>query len=142
MGIASFKRIIRAKTCWAAGLLCVLVLFVACLLTFSLRPGRKITEANLFKIRGGMTKSQVEIILGCPAGTYSSLPKRTTPAGPPKRSVSPASPRTYRNWFGDAVTISIGFDRYDRVVSAECYPVYPSSWIVHLWDCTRRIIDL
>ncbi len=152
--IPGLKRTIRRKAAWVAGLLCLLILFAACWvgsLWWSGRDttaanllqtdeGRNITEANFLKIRQGMTKHEVESIVGCPSGIYSTLPYRSTPAGPPKVTIVPASPRAWRTWVGDSVAIHLGFDAEDRVVAAECHPVYPPSRTVHLWDRTRKML--
>ena len=78
----------------------------------------RITQANCDQIREGMTRSEVETILG-PVGDYSSGPTEPEfvfvmlPAGLTVEDVVTAG------WIGDTGSIDVGFDRRGKVAFSQ-----------------------
>ena len=80
-----------------------------------------ITKGNYRKIRLGMTKKQVEGILGQPANG-SIDPSERTPRLKPKQG---NFPKWESLWFGETGTVIIHFDADDKVINK----IFSLPWI-------------
>jgi hypothetical protein len=94
----------------AVGLGVVLAVLVAVWCLLMPTPPRISTYASR-RIAPGMTRGQVEAILGGPAGDYRTPPLR--PADEALRTPLPPGDR----WQGDRFSVYVTFDAADRVVA-------------------------
>jgi hypothetical protein len=100
----------------------------------------RITPANFERIHRGMTRAEVEAILGPPGDftakvsfVYYPPTDRFTLPGPPKRA--------YQEWITDAHGLMVGFDSASGLVEEICYlEVHPAQQSVFerlLWPIQR-----
>jgi len=87
-------------------------------------PSKQINTRSSRRIEIGMTRSEVEAILGGPAGDHRSPPLR-----PPDEAILAQLPPGER-WQGDRHSVYVTFDAQDRVVAVTgFYPgPMPPSW--------------
>jgi hypothetical protein len=88
----------------------------------SLRPG--LTRANYERIREGMTRQEVESLLGGPPGNYSRIPDKEAGLW----TIDPSRPDLNRQffigrevWIGDELAVAVWFDDKGRVFRIEYY---------------------
>jgi hypothetical protein len=80
----------------------------------------RITEANLERIKEGMSRAEVDAILGGPPGDY-----RTGPTEPGRRTVFTLGPPPER-WLADAGVAYVSFDDAGRVQDLHFSPNEPA----------------
>ncbi len=99
------------------------VIFWRLSLSFMITEPRKITfsQDDAKQISIGMTRSEVEAILGVPAGDYTTGPCDEPPLG------SRAFIRD--KWFSDTGAIIVLFNDRERVVTVEFWPMRRESFI-------------
>jgi hypothetical protein len=109
------------------------------------RPGSGITAENAARIEPGMTAADVEAILGCPAGVYSTMQQRLRSRCSLKQLSldPPGTPRVYwREWLGASGTVLVLFDSEDDSVVRHTYDepieVAFEDWV----DCLLAITGL
>jgi hypothetical protein len=102
----------------------VVVAAVALAWYLLLQPVQRISTYSIRQIVPGMTRSQVEIILGGPAGDY-----RTAPLRPPDEDIRAQLPAG-DCWLGDRHSAYVAFDAQDRVVNVTSFFPVPRrpSW--------------
>jgi hypothetical protein len=81
----------------------------------------QVTRENFERIRTGMSRAEVEAILGGPPGDYTT--------GPTEKDLlelsaadTPEGPRYLVIWEGDSGTIWVGFDANDRAIEHKLQP--------------------
>jgi hypothetical protein len=106
----------------------------------------RVTRANYDRIQIGMSRAEVEAILGSP-GDYTTVDRERTGDREGRRSIGELSDlldslRGHReHWDGDLVTIGVRFDEAGNLTNAGCEPYRP---INHgpignlLWRLTRQ----
>lgn len=108
------KRLLRIVAAGLAVVLAVEVCFFLARTWSTVFPRPGITRQNAERIRCGMSHSEVEAILGGPAGDYRTVATACLPELTPLGGVDE---RDYPNsmWKGDAGIVCVMFDSADRV---------------------------
>ncbi len=137
----------------------VLVLLAVGAFVLRPRPSRATLE-NRGLLREGMTRAEVQAVLGGPPGDYRTGPTRAAPMPPmrffpekwPPRGQWEWQPRIPKDWDipperstdrwdGDSVTITVGFDDEGRAVCGRyvtASKVGQSSFDAFLWRLKRQ----
>jgi outer membrane protein assembly factor BamE (lipoprotein component of BamABCDE complex) len=114
------------------------LLVAACLIVaagiayLALRSSSPISAANLNKIRPGMSRGEVEALLGGPAGDYRrwhvvyNAVGVVVPEGQPE--ADEYTSEGHEEWLGDEMYIAVKFDRAGRVESAHGLRLAPGPW--------------
>ena len=100
---------------WWTTPLAVFLLLAGALLPALHPPPQKVTEANSERIKPGMTRAEVEAILGGPPGDYRTRPTQTVDIWMAEGEA----------WFGDEGDCIVAFDRGVAVAPAFFYPHEP-----------------
>ncbi|HYT90030.1 MAG TPA: hypothetical protein VEL76_15090 [Gemmataceae bacterium] len=110
------------RVAWVGIALTVVVLALGVTERLLWQPG--VTEANVRRLRAGMTLQEVENLLGGPSGNYSRIPDEEAGLW----TIDPNRPDLNRQffigrevWIGDAVAVAVWFDAQGRVVRKESY---------------------
>ena len=101
----------RKRVCLLIGVLALLI--IAGILFFW--PRNRITQANLERIREGMTKEEVIAILG-PPGNYETVTREWAGA----RAVR--FPGKQENWYTDDLGVFVSFDNNGKVLEKASVP--------------------
>jgi hypothetical protein len=101
------------------GMLAVALLLASTLLVLVLPWRCSVSRANFERIKEGMTRAEVEAILGGPPGVYRTCSRGTAPER--YTLVGGYSwGQTYSVWSGDEVTVYVCFDRDGLVGWIDC----------------------
>jgi hypothetical protein len=123
------------KRWWLIPLAIVLMLTGALFPLLSPRPSR-VTKANFGRIEMGMSRSEVEALLGGPPGDYRTLPATVSTATTWNAALVAG---TEESWLGDEGNVVIYFDaggvRSFRFEAAEPTPITPIG--LALWRLNR-----
>jgi hypothetical protein len=93
------------------------VVAVALVVWLLLPRGTAITRGNAAKIQPGMTRAEVEALLGGPAGDYTAGRYAAAP-----EPVAVGGP-SFSEWLGEECSVMVSFDEEDRVVRSQVRPV-------------------
>jgi hypothetical protein len=135
----------RLSRRWLVGLV---ALALACaLLALAVAPADPIGPAGYPRIREGMSRDEVQAIMGRPPGLYYGGSRKSVPYAIPTRSWGVAERGgegfTHAGWWGDRQYVYVYFDRDGKVAGASPGDVvwedsYPSfarrlrNWLVDL----------
>jgi hypothetical protein len=123
-----------------AGLTFSLLLF-GILVTLLLPPrASRVTRANYERIEEGMSRAEVEEILGGPPGDYRTRPTRRRPVSLKQISLLAEEPVEYRQWEGGEGIVEVGFDPTDAACSKWFTPTEVEGGLLDLlrWRLSRR----
>jgi hypothetical protein len=119
----------RRRSAVGLGIALAAWVVVCCLL---MPPAERISTHSSRRIEPGMTRGQVEAILGGPAGDY-----RTSPPRPPDEALrAPLPLPPGERWQGDRHSVYVTFDARDRVATVTRFypgPMRPS-WYLGLQE--------
>lgn len=121
----------RLRSRWLLAALCLLLAADLGLLALRLSPS-PINAASLDRIRPGMTRAEVEALLGGPPGDYRrrgavyDALAVVVPDGQPE--ADKYTSEGTEEWLGDRMLIAVRFDRGDRVELAYGVLPDPPAW--------------